>query len=140
MKSHIVTEVECPTCRFYESAIAEVEALAKDARRERAEYDNHLRVAHPPHNYVPILDHRPATSESAYFVSVVDGRKWGMLAGPYETHIDALDALAAAKARAFEYDVRAIWYGYGTAYTSRESKTVFGHIEPVIGSWRWPEE
>lgn len=46
-----------------------------------------------------------------------DGR-YVVLSGPYQTHADALAAVAADKTWAWDRDPRAPWYAYGTCSTT----------------------
>ena len=49
-----------------------------------------------------------------YYVSVLDGTRIGLLAGPFHLHRIALEWVDKAKAKAEEVDNRAFWYAYGT--------------------------
>jgi hypothetical protein len=49
-----------------------------------------------------------------YYVSVVDGTRVGLLAGPFALHRIALEWVEKAKAKAEEVNSRAFWYAYGT--------------------------
>lgn len=49
-----------------------------------------------------------------FYVSVVDGRRVGLLAGPFGTHQEALDLVGNAKKLAQEADPFACFYAYGT--------------------------
>lgn len=49
-----------------------------------------------------------------YYVSVKDGLKFALLAGPYETHAEALDKVRRASDLASERDPWAWFYHYGT--------------------------
>jgi hypothetical protein len=49
-----------------------------------------------------------------YYVSVLDGPKHGLLAGPYDTHQKALDMVGPAKEIAQEVDPWAWFYAFGT--------------------------
>lgn len=50
-----------------------------------------------------------------FYVSVIDGARHGFLAGPFQTHDEALAKVDAARAAANEVDPRAWFYAYGTA-------------------------
>lgn len=50
-----------------------------------------------------------------YYVSVVDGAAYRFLAGPFDTHGDALAQVDAARKLAIEYDRKAHFYAFGTA-------------------------
>ncbi len=67
-----------------------------------------------------------------FYVSVVDGSRYGLLAGPYDAHQDALDNVKGARAMAEAVDPRAVWYSFGTVLiepvdeTHAAPKAVFG--------------
>lgn len=50
----------------------------------------------------------------AYYVSVVNGSQFGLLAGPYDSHRKALDMVAKVRKIAGENNRDVIWYGFGT--------------------------
>jgi hypothetical protein len=58
-----------------------------------------------------------------YYVSVVDGprfgneiqvKKFGLLAGPYDTHEEALDKVDVVRKIAESVNARAVFYAFGT--------------------------
>lgn len=49
-----------------------------------------------------------------FYVSVVDGTRTGLLAGPFSTHKEALDLVDIARELAQEADPFACFYAYGT--------------------------
>jgi hypothetical protein len=51
----------------------------------------------------------------AYYVTVIDGSKYRPLAGPYDAHSDALEALPVAKGIAQAIDPKARFYAFGTS-------------------------
>lgn len=57
----------------------------------------------------------PDTAPGPYYVSVrrSDGKTL-FLSGPYAAHPEALALVNKAKSIAYELDVRAVWYSYGT--------------------------
>ena len=68
----------------------------------------------------PCGDDRCPADGGGYYVSIWDrlsnaghGRL-GLLAGPYDTHAEALAKVDAAKDLALEHDAWASFYGYGT--------------------------
>lgn len=63
-----------------------------------------------------------------YFVSVVDGRRKALLAGPYLTHDEALLQVAKVSRLAEEADPRSAWYAFGTAGSDLPHKTTFGVV------------
>lgn len=50
-----------------------------------------------------------------FYVSVIDGPRFNFLAGPFDTHEEALAKVDAARAKANEVNDRAWFYAYGTA-------------------------
>lgn len=52
--------------------------------------------------------------DSFYYVSVIDGRRFGLLAGPFRSHTEALAVVPMAKTGAQEADHRAVFYAFGT--------------------------
>lgn len=49
-----------------------------------------------------------------YFVSAIDGNQYWLMAGPYASHAEALEAVDGAKRIANEHDGRAWFMGWGT--------------------------
>ena len=49
-----------------------------------------------------------------YYVSIVDGRRRGLLAGPFTSHAEALGWVRAANDAACDVDPRAHFCGFGT--------------------------
>lgn len=72
----------------------------------------------------------PDTRPGPYYVSAHYNGRSVLLAGPYLTHFEALDALPAVEARAHKVDPRACWYAYGTARAvdGLELTTTFGRV------------
>ena len=56
-------------------------------------------------------------SDSNFYVSVVDGPRKGLLAGPYSAHQEALDMVSRVREMAYKVDVRAVFYAFGTCKT-----------------------
>jgi hypothetical protein len=52
---------------------------------------------------------------TAYYVSVIDGPRKGLLIGPLNSHAEALALVSAARNKANELDPRAAFYAFGTA-------------------------
>ena len=50
-----------------------------------------------------------------YYVSVIDGRRWLLLYGPFDTHAAALAAVEMVRRLAVDVDPRAWFYAFGTA-------------------------
>ena len=57
---------------------------------------------------------------------MVDGKRYGFLLGPYPTHQEAIDNVSRGRELANEVDPRAAFYGFGTASTKDDRRTVFG--------------
>lgn len=57
-----------------------------------------------------MVDERPGN----YYVSVIDGNRYGLLLGPFPTHRQALDMVEAVRKKAEEIDPRAVFYAFGT--------------------------
>jgi hypothetical protein len=53
-------------------------------------------------------------TKPAFYVSVVDGEQFGLLAGPFATHDEALALVDKAQALAEELNRRAVFYSFGT--------------------------
>lgn len=66
-----------------------------------------------------------------YFVSVQDGEKYAVLAGPYETHDEALHTVTDVRRLAVSRDPRSPWYAFGTcsAPVGTIERTMFGKVE-----------
>jgi hypothetical protein len=58
---------------------------------------------------------QPDTQPGPYYVSAIDGSKWALVSGPYETHQEALDLVDKARRIAVSLDPRAHFAGFGTA-------------------------
>jgi len=56
----------------------------------------------------------PDARPGFYYVSVIDGPKFGLLSGPYSTHAEALAQVEPARKIAHKANRDAIWYGFGT--------------------------
>ena len=50
-----------------------------------------------------------------HYVSVMDGTRYGLLAGPYSTHEEALEMVPVVKELAQRVDPWAVFYAFGTA-------------------------
>ena len=57
---------------------------------------------------------RSAHSRARFYVSVVDGTRYGLLLGPYSDHAGALANVQRGKHLAEAANDRAFWYAYGT--------------------------
>lgn len=69
------------------------------------------------------------TDKKFYYCSIIDGRKQGLLAGPYPDHKTALDKVQAVKDMAYAANpAQAAFAAFGTAGSNEEFKTVFGKV------------
>lgn len=66
----------------------------------------------------------PVIGPGDYFVSAMDGGSYWLIAGPYDTHAEALDAVEPVKAKANELDPRAWFMGWGTCRLDKGSGRV----------------
>lgn len=57
----------------------------------------------------------PDTRPGAYYVSVIDGQRRALLAGPWPTHPEALNMVETVRVKACELDPRGHFYAFGTA-------------------------
>lgn len=55
-----------------------------------------------------------AGEDGGFYVSVVDGSQYGLLAGPFGTHPEALALVNTVRAKAEELNTRAVFYSFGT--------------------------
>jgi hypothetical protein len=58
---------------------------------------------------------KPSKPRRHFYVSAIDGTKKYLIAGPYETHAQALELVDAVKAQADKVDPRAAFMAWGTA-------------------------
>jgi hypothetical protein len=57
----------------------------------------------------------PDTQPGYYYVSVIDGTRFGLLLGPFENdHVKALNMVEAVRKKAEELDPWGAFYGFGT--------------------------
>ena len=63
--------------------------------------------------------HHPGAN---YYVSVQDGKKTGLLSGPYKTHAEAVAKVNEVKEKALEVDSGAAFYSFGTVATKTSKK------------------
>jgi hypothetical protein len=76
-----------------------------------------------------IVDDRPGD----YYVSIVDGSRYALIAGPFDTHRKALAMVPAAKKIAEELDPRAVFYGFGTCRKDTSDKPRLGILNDKLG-------
>ena len=60
-----------------------------------------------------MTDQQPDPRPGAYYVSVVDGPRHQILAGPFGTHAETLARVEECRRLANELDPRAHWYAFG---------------------------
>ena len=60
--------------------------------------------------------------DGGYYVTAKDGPQWWYMAGPYQTHAEALANVDKALAIADKHDGRAWFMAWGTAHSSTERK------------------
>ena len=71
-----------------------------------------------------------------FYVSVVRGSDYRLLAGPYQTHEQALQNVDKYRRKAIEYDSRAHWYAFGTCKIKNEPFP-FGIFTPKRDLFNW---
>lgn len=72
-------------------------------------------VTHYQHQ--PIYKHgsqEPDARPGAYYVTVKDGARVALLAGPWDTHAQALAMVEPVRTKACEVDPRGVFYAFGT--------------------------
>ena len=60
------------------------------------------------------------TPGANYYVSMVDGARTALLAGPFKSHPQALALVAAVRELAYQIDPKSHWYAFGTLAMSRD--------------------
>lgn len=109
-----------------------------DPRDEDAHYDVKRLIerygADDPPEEEEEADPRPADAESAYYVSAVKGSSWVALAGPFETHREAINAKAEARRQArakYPRDFDFADIAVGTVRAPRGQNVVLPALQPV---------
>lgn len=69
---------------------------------------------------------------TSYYVSVMDGPRFGLLAGPFQTHIEALEFVDRAKEEAYRVDPRSVFYAFGTTAMKPEYRKP-GKMNELLG-------
>ncbi|KKM99239.1 hypothetical protein LCGC14_1149780 [marine sediment metagenome] len=54
------------------------------------------------------------TDNHCFYVSVVDGNRYALLAGPFKTHKESLDMVDKVKDKGQELDRKGVFYAFGT--------------------------
>ena len=65
-------------------------------------------------------------AKEMYYVSVIDGPRYGLLAGPYSTHKEALAMVDVVREVAQKVNTQAVFYAFGTC------KTPVGYVKSGI--------
>lgn len=71
--------------------------------------------------------------EGAYYVSVVDGGRYALLAGPFSTHREALDLVPVVREAAYQVDPRSAFYAFGTCRLERRLDLPAGVLNGRLG-------
>jgi hypothetical protein len=83
----------------------------------------------PPEQLTDGVDTRPGH----YYVSVIDGPRYQLLAGPYDTHAQALAQVDKSKSIAQDLDPRSVFYGFGTCRIEITTIPRMGILNDKIG-------
>ncbi len=67
-----------------------------------------------------------------YYVSVIDGPRFELLAGPFSTHIEACEWVDRAKEEAHRVDSRSVFYAFGTTAMRPEYRKP-GRLNDLLG-------
>ena len=54
------------------------------------------------------------TDNPCYYVSIIDGKKFNVVLGPFSTHKEALDMVEPARNEGNKLDPKSHFYGWGT--------------------------
>ena len=54
------------------------------------------------------------TDHECFYVSIVDGRRFNVVAGPFQTHQEALDTVDKAIEAGYKVDPKSWFYSWGT--------------------------
>ena len=68
------------------------------------------------------------TDAPCYYVSIIDGKKFNAVAGPFQTHQEALDQVEPARRVGAKVDPKSWFYGWGTV------KMETGHTDGMLNS------
>ena len=58
------------------------------------------------------------TDGSCFYVSIKDGKRFALVAGPFQDHQEALDMVQIARQKGEELDTMSIFYAWGTVKMS----------------------
>ena len=79
---------------------------------------------------------QPDPQPGRYYVTAIDGAKRYFLAGPWETHAEALAQVAAVRRFAELTDPRAIWMAYGTARQLLDGEAIKSALGSDSTAWQ----
>lgn len=85
------------------------------------------------------------TDNPCYYVSIVDGPRHALVAGPFQTHEAALRAVEPARKAGYDTDPKSHFYGWGTAkapngYPVGKLNRSLEKISDAIHRGEWPRE
>jgi hypothetical protein len=69
----------------------------------------------------------------AYYVSVIDGARYGLLLGPFVWHAAALAWVARVRQAAYDVDPRSHWYAFGTCGLHPGTPAPVGRLNELLG-------
>lgn len=69
---------------------------------------------------------------TTYYVSVIDGPRFGLLAGPFSTHVEACAWVDRAREEAYRVDPRSWFYAFGTV-AMRPGYRKPGRLNDLLG-------
>jgi hypothetical protein len=75
----------------------------------------------------------PHTEPRDFYVSLIRGARTALLAGPFETHTEALAMVTRAAAEAERVDPRAFWDAHGTCSLPRAAGNPHGKLNDRLG-------
>ena len=78
----------------------------------------------------------PDPQPGRYYVTAIDGPKRYFLAGPWDTHADALAQVETVRCFAELADPRAIWMAYGTARQPLDGEPIKSALGSDATAWQ----
>ncbi len=69
----------------------------------------------------------------AFYVSMIDGKRYSLLAGPFATHQEALDRVGDAKRIAIDLVSWAVFYAFGTMSITGTKEKPIGKLNAHLG-------
>ena len=67
-----------------------------------------------------------------YYTSAIDGDQYGLLAGPFDSHAQALSWVDRTRAKAEEVNSRAVFFGFGTLRAKDDYRKP-GRLNKLLG-------